>query len=355
MSDNEITTGSVERALPPILAGKATLVERERVADFYTGVAELFEAWVARCRSPHTQRAYRLDVLSLVAFLGLQWPQDATELLQVTVKDVQGWRDVMLEQDKAGKTINRRIASVSSFYKFLQAAAAELRLPITVPNPAHAQFISRSSTDARDETKALSAPRARQLLSLPSGDSVLAYRDRAILATYLYTGIRLAAGCRLKVSDFHQDSDDATLRIHEKGDKRRTIGIHVKAAQAIAEYLEAAEITSGPLFRPRLNPRSKKLASRAMDETTMYRLLMSYLEQIPSGIVEQQRPDGSTKRICIYNPHSLRATAATLLLENSVDIRKVQELLGHAHITTTQVYDRRRRTTKESASHDMPI
>jgi site-specific recombinase XerD len=111
--------------------------------------------------------------------------------------------------------------------------------------------------------------------------TVLAYRDRAILATYIYTGIHLATGCRLKVSDFHQDEDGATLRVHEKGDKRRTIGIHYKAAQAIAEYLASASATSDSLFRPRLNPRSKKLADRSMDEATMYRLLMSYLEQLP--------------------------------------------------------------------------
>ena len=58
---------------------------------------------------------------------------------------------------------------------------------------------------------------------------------------------------------------------------------------------------------------------------------------------------------CLYSPHSLWATTATRLLELGVDIRKVQELLGHRHITTTQIYDKRRRTTAESASHDMPI
>src|ERR1051326_9197255 len=239
--------------------------------------------------------------------------------------------------------------------QYLASAAAELRLPITVPNPAHAQFIARQSTDPREETKALSATRARQLMGSPAGDSVLDSRDRAILKLYLYSGIRLSTGCRLKVSDFHQDGDAATVRLHEKGDKRRTIGIHYAAAQAIGEYIEAAGITSGPLFRPLLNPRSKKLAGRAMDSKTMYRVIQGYLERLPAATKEAVQADGCVRRQCIYTPHSLRATTATLLLDAGVDIRKVQELLGHRHVTTTQIYDKRRRSTAESASHEVPI
>src|SRR5207244_1383074 len=140
---------------------------------------------------------------------------------------------------------------------------------ITVPNPAHAQFIARESTDPREETRALTATRARQLMTMPSNDTVLDYRDRAILKFYLYSGARLSTGCRLKASDFHQDGDEATIRLHEKGDKRRTIGLHFQAAQAIAEYIEKAGLTSGPLFRSRLNPRSKKLADRLMDSASL--------------------------------------------------------------------------------------
>jgi site-specific recombinase XerD len=157
------------------------------------------------------------------------------------------------------------------------------------------------------------------------------------------------------VSDFHQDGEEATIRLHEKGDKRRTIGLHFAAAQAIGEYIEAANLTSGPLFRPRLNPRSVKLADRPMDQVTMYRLIQSYLERLPGAHKEVIDTDGTPHRRCIYTPHSLRATTATLLLDAGVDIRKVQDLLGHRHITTTQIYDKRRRTTAESASHDVPI
>ena len=81
-------------------------------------------------------------------------------------------------------------------------AAAEWRLPITVPNPAQAQFVARESTDPRDERRALSATRARPLLGMPSGHTALDARDRAILRFFLYSGARLGTGCRMKVSDF---------------------------------------------------------------------------------------------------------------------------------------------------------
>jgi site-specific recombinase XerD len=350
-----LQTHSPASPLPPILAGSMTPVVRQRVKQFFISVASVFESWVTRRKSPHTQRAYREDVMSFVRFLGVVWPEQATALLSASIKDVQAFRDEMIERGAAPKTLNRRVSSVSSFYKYLGAAAAELRLPITVPNPAHAQFISRESTDPREETKALSATRARQLMGLPAGDSVLDYRDRAILKLYLYSGIRLSTGCRLKVSDFHQDGDEATVRLHEKGDKRRTIGLHFAAAEAISEYIEKAGLTSGPLFRPRLNPRSRKLGSGAMNDVTMYRLIQSYLEALPGAVRETELPDGSKAEHCAYTPHSLRATNATLLLDSGVDIRKVQDLLGHRHITTTQIYDKRRQSTSQSASHLLAI
>jgi integrase/recombinase XerC len=341
--------------LPPILAGQFTPDTQEKVERFYFSVEAIFETWVKRRQSPHTQRAYREDIMAFVRFVGIKWPQQSASVLTVSITDVQSFRDSMLDAKAAPKTINRRISSLSSFYKYLHGAAAELRLPITVPNPAHAQFIARESPDARDETKALSLVRARQLMNLPSGESILDYRDRAILKLYIYSGIRLATGCRLKVEDFHLDNGEATIRLHEKGNRHRTIGLNPVAAQAIEEYIHRAELTSGPLFRPRRAPGSEGLANRPMGEVTMYRTILGYLERLPGAMKEIMGKDGKPRQRCIYTPHSLRATNATLLLDGTVDIRKVQELLGHKHVTTTQIYDKRRRGTSDSASHLLVI
>jgi site-specific recombinase XerD len=92
-----------------------------------------------------------------------------------------------------------------------------------------------------------------------------------------------------------------------------------------------------------------------MSYPTAYRLLQSYFSRLPGAMKEVATPEGPLRKKCIYTPHSTRATTATLLLEDGQDIRKVQELLGHRHVTTTQIYDKRRRQTSEGASHHVPI
>ena len=225
--------------MPPARAGAHTPQMQERVENFFHSVAAIFEAWVNRRKSKHTRRAYRGDVMVFVEFCGFVWPRDAADLLRVSILDVQAFKEHMGKHAGAPKTINRRISSISSFYKFLSGAAAELRLPITVPNAARAQFIAREASDSVEETRALSETRARQLMAMVTGESVIELRDQAILKFYLYTGA-------LNVSNFHQDGDEATPRFHLKGNRTKTKGIHFAAAEAIAEYAKAAGIESGP-------------------------------------------------------------------------------------------------------------
>ncbi len=87
----------------------------------------------------------------------------------------------------------------------------------------------------------------------------------------------------------------------------------------------------------------------------MYRLLMSYLERLPGAMQETELATGEKIREGIYSPHSLPATTATLLLDRKEAIESVQDLLDHKHIPTTQIYDKRRRSVRDSASHNVPI
>jgi site-specific recombinase XerD len=342
-------------ALPPILEGCYTLAVEEKVRRFVLAVPELLERWISRRASPHTQRAYRQDLFTFIHYAEIPWPAQATDLFLITLAQVQAYRDWLIARGDAPKTVNRRVSSLSGFYRFLREVAAELRLPIQVSNPADKEFVARDNADPVEERRHLTAAQAQELFDLPDGKSVLAYRDRAMLKCLLYSGIRIGTLLRLDVADFHPDDNDPTLRIREKGSRHRTIGLNRRAAVAIQQYLSLAGLKHGPLFPARLNPNSDKLGKGRMSYPTAYRLLLSYFARLPGAMKEVATPEGPPRKKCIYTPHSTRATTATLLLEDGQDIRKVQELLGHRHVTTTQIYDKRRRQTSEGASHHVPI
>jgi integrase len=89
-----------------------------------------------------------------------------------------------------------------------------------------------------------------------------------------------------------------------------------------------------------------------MEPRTMWVILKGYLRNVPNAWRERELPSGEKTVECVYTPHSLRATAATLPLDSGVEVK---ELLGHRHVTTTQIYDKRRRAAREGASHKMPL
>ncbi len=213
----------------------------------------------------------------------------------------------------------------------------------TLGNPT---LVIKRFTEEQRKVKVLYGNEVERLLAAPEGDSKEALRDRAILSVYLYTGIRLMTGCRLEVGDFAWDGSQATLRLQEKGGRVRRIGLNYAAAMAVDEYLRHSGISEGPLFR---SLRGFPLV-RPMSAVTMYGTILGYLSKLPGALRLQ-----NGKPRCLYTPHSLRATTATLLLEHGTDITKVQELLGHRYVTTTQLYDKRRRSMAEGASHQVPL
>ena len=142
----------------------------------------------------------------------------------------------------------------------------------------------------------------------------LPFRDAAILELFYSTGLRLAELASLKVEDIDWISE--TLRVIGKGNKERLLPIGGPAIVALQNYRHKAEVHQGALFLSKLK---KQVSTRAIND-----LLKKYISaaEIPFEIT----------------PHKLRHSFATHLLDNGADLRSVQSLLGHASLSTTQIY-----------------
>jgi integrase/recombinase XerD len=193
---------------------------------------------------------------------------------------------------------------------------------------------------AEGSTPALGDLQARRLLEAPPADTLKGVRDRAILAALLYHGIRREELCGLKVKDLHSRQGVMHIRVHGKRAKIRFIPVHVGTQRMIEDYLALAGHRGdleGALFRPVKNNRTGEL-DRHLDPASVYRNIVRK-NGLATGI------SAEVNGLCV---HSLRATAATNALPHDSDIAKVQEWLGHANVSTTRLYDRRKSKPEDS-------
>lgn len=283
--------------------------------------------WLANAANPRTRRAYKMHVADFAAYVGIQEPD---EFRSVTRAHVIAWRDELKRRSHSAATIRAKLSALSSLFEFLCEKNSVPHNPV--------KGVKRPGDDANEgKTPAIGDAQARRLLEAPQGDSVKAKRDRAILATLLYHGLRRQELCGLRVNDYHARRDVMHFRIHGKRGKTRYVPVHPKAQRLIHEYLEAAahaEDAKGPLFRPVRNNRTKVL-EKPLDTDGLYKLIKVYAGA--AGIEVEH-----------FSPHALRATAATNALEHAADIAKVQEWLGHANIATTRLYDKRATRPEDS-------
>lgn len=346
-----------ERRLPPIEHGRATPALVRQVHGFYDSVAEIFERWVTRRKNERTQRTYRNHGLRFIQWLGLRWPDEASELLRVTSEDVQAYRDSLIAEGAAPTTVDQRLSALSRFYEFVIRQAAKGRLPINVLNPAHPDFVSRENAEAKKPARALTLEQLHECLSLPDGSGLVALRDRALLNVGFAMGFRVSTLCRLGPTDFFEDQRNGPqVRYWQKGDRNeKPQGVNSKAFVAVRQYRDAAKITSGALFRPRANRSSEKLADRHMSERGMTDLLQSYLDRVPGGMEPTRTESGEEVLVSVFSPHSIRATTATILDGQEVTRAKIQKLLGHKKPETTDGYCQTEHAGRDSASHQMPL
>ena len=254
--------------------------------------------------SLNTTRAYRRDLLDYFSFL-----QTSGE-----AGDVAGFAEVLAQRGLARSTRARKLAAVRGFHRFLVIEGFSDEDPTILVD------VPRRS---RTLPKALPVERVVQLIETPDRATPLGVRDAAILEFLYATGARVSEATSVGLTDL--DLDAATVIVTGKGSKQRLVPLGRHARTAIREYLPirldllSDRERSDVLF---VNARGRGLTRQGMWEIVKRNGRRAGIE--PASL----------------SPHVLRHSAATHMVEGGADLRSVQEMLGHASISTTQVYTR---------------
>ena len=264
---------------------------------------------VEKHASPHTIGAYGRDLDQWAQFLvesERAAPARADALmLAATMRDVRAWLAALHARGLDAVSVARKLAAVRSLYRFLARRGVMRRNPA---RDVRAPRLARKLVTFLPADEAAAVVDARGL----GGDARA--RDVAILEMLYATGLRVSELAGLDLDAI--DREARTVRVLGKGSKERMVPYGAPAARALDAYLGRRATDRGPVF---VNARGGRLTTRSMA-----RLLKSRLRAagLPSAI----------------SPHALRHTFATHLLSAGADLRSIQELLGHASLSTTQKY-----------------
>ena len=301
--------------------GQLTATHRQDLANISPVIV-----WLANFNSPQTQATYKNAVLQFSTFSGIE-PE---RLHEVSLPHLIAWRETLKQAGHKPRTINNKMSALSSLFKYL------CQQQHMKTNPA--EGVKRLRVDQSTvETPALTPEQVRVLLDTPTGDSLKALRDRALLYTFFYTGCRVSEPTHLNVGDFYNHENYFVLDFTVKGGKKNKVAIHQELQIALRTYLTASgheHEPNAPLFL-RLQPKGTRQG--------VQRRMVDY-------IFQAYREKAGFPRSSRITPHSARATFVTDSLNNNCRMEHVQQTVGHSSITTTQAYDKRQKQHKHSAS-----
>lgn len=268
---------------------------------------------VERGRSTNTLAAYRSDLRRYWTWVQAR----GTELSGVGEEDITAFVTHQRDEGRAASSVKRSLVAVRALHRFLaREGASEV-------DPAADVALPRVP---RGVPKALSEDEVERLLGAVVGDGAVARRDRAILEVLYGTGLRISELVGLSLTDV--DVESALIRAYGKGNRERIVPVGRLALVALEAWL-------APGGRDVLAP--KQWARRGDAEAVLLNARGGRLSRQGAwGIVR-----GNARRVGLedrLSPHVLRHSCATHMLDHGADIRSVQELLGHASISTTQLY-----------------
>ncbi len=266
---------------------------------------------VERGASRNTLAAYRRDLSAYCATLTARGVDDPA---RATREDVSAFVVELQRRGLAPASVERSVAAVKSLHKFL------VREGLAEDHPAGSVPLPRKPTRLPD---VVSVEDVDRLLSQPFSEGPVGMRDRAALETLYGCGLRVSELVGLDLLDI--DLVEGIVRVRGKGDTERVVPVSGAASEALRTYLEHG--------RPYLRAKKQR---RPADPSAVF-------VNMRGGRLTRQAVFGLVKRYggrvgLDIHPHTLRHSFATHLLEGGADLRALQEMLGHADISTTQVY-----------------
>jgi len=274
---------------------------------------EGFLALLGATRAPRTVEAYRRDLTALSAYLG-------KPVAKASLEELERYTASLRADGLAATTIARRTAATRSFFRHQQLLGAR------DDNPAAAVKLPRRP---RPLPKTLSPGEAERLIDAAKGTQPRNLRDQALVELLYGAGLRVSEAVGLEKSGV--DLDDRFVRVTGKGGKERVVPIGRHAADAVRRYLSRGRPYLDRRHRPDLFLNAKGGPLTRAGAFLILRRLAEVAGLDPTRV----------------HPHILRHSFATHLLEGGADLRSVQEMLGHADLSTTELYthvsDTRRR------------
>ena len=265
-----------------------------------------------RSYAQNTIDAYRADIMQCLRMLQEQTGGVLASWDQVSAENVTGYVEELRKRGYASATVARKMAAIKSFFQYLESVGTIEASPAKEVQPPKVE---------KRVPKTLSLREVSRLLEVASqAGTPKATRDRALLELLYATGMRATEVVSLDVEDV--DLEQGYVTCHSGDEKRRAIPLEGAPAEWMTAYLESARdlLVKNPnetgLF---LNHRGQKLTRQGF-----WLIIKDYAEQ--------------THLTGEVTPHTLRHSFASHLLDDGADLREVQHLLGHASITTTQVY-----------------
>jgi len=290
-----------------------------------------------RNASAHTVRAYESDLMQFIAFVAADADLKKRDLdpLQVGRAALRGFLAHLHADGQSRATSARKLAAVRTFIRYLR------REGVIEDDPG--ALVATPKRDIRMPAH-LSEREMTALLDAPAGDTALSRRDRAILELFYASGLRLSELAGLDMDDVNLGG--RTLRVLGKGGKERLVPFNTSAARALRDYVsdrarlvarrgqEAQESRDGREGKERRGRRERQ--SRPRDPLFVnYRGTRLTVRSIDRLV---RRYVAATSARMGISPHALRHSFATHLLQRGADLRAIQELLGHARLSTTQRY-----------------